>query len=783
MKEKVLAIILIISIMLTGISPIIVYAEEEIIKEEESLYTSNKEEENETKAVLEENEINEKEEIIEDEQVVEDKQVVEDEKIVEEKQESESTVPHIEYTTHVQSHGWLAKARDGSSSGTTGEAKRMEAIRINLSSKISGSVEYITYIQKIGWEDSFKKDGETSGTEGEAKRLEAIEIRLTGEIAEKYDVYYRVHAQNYGWLNWAKNGETSGTIGLAKRLEAIEIKLVEKAQGENTSNTYYEASNNLQYTTHVQNYGWLKSVSEGISGTTGESKRIEAFRVLFNFAKYSGHLRYKSYIENQGWEKKWKSNYEVSGTEGKSKRIEQIKIELTGDITNYYDIYYRVHVQFFGWLGWAKNGESAGTEELDLRIEALEIKLVPKGTGEETGKSLESKDAKLSYNAHVQSIGNQDYVNEGKMIGTTGKSLRMEALTIKLDTKISGDILYKSYVDKDGWEENYRKSGELSGTIGEGKGIQLLRIKLSKDLEKKYDVFYRVHSDIYGWFDWAKNDEITGADCFDIQAVEIRLYLKIDTRSSSLPTKRKHIETGFYQENGYTYYKDKYGNQARDWIHIMDKKYFFNSLGVMIGKDVKKVMDVSAWQGDIDWDKVYREGDLDGVILRISASAIKEDKKLARNIEAVKRLNIPYGIYIYSYAENKEEAIEYANFTINTIEKYNMNDIRIGIFLDLEANSITDYLNTSQYEQIATGFFDTLASKGYGNLTKIYTYKSLAEEKLNSPYLFERISWIAQYNHFNRYVNNNVVGWQYSSEEIVPGIVGTADMSVWFKDF
>ena len=67
-----------------------------------------------------------------------------------------------------------------------------------------------------------------SGTEGEAKRLEAIEIRLTGEMAEHYDVYYRVHAQTYGWLNWAKNGERSGTAGLAKRLEGIEIVLVEK---------------------------------------------------------------------------------------------------------------------------------------------------------------------------------------------------------------------------------------------------------------------------------------------------------------------------------------------------------------------------------------------------------------------------------------------------------------------------------------------------------------------------------------------------------------------------
>jgi uncharacterized protein YjdB len=67
-----------------------------------------------------------------------------------------------------------------------------------------------------------------SGTSGEAKRLEAIEIKLTGEMAEHYDVYYRVHAQTYGWLGWAKNGESAGTSGQAKRLEGIQIVLVPK---------------------------------------------------------------------------------------------------------------------------------------------------------------------------------------------------------------------------------------------------------------------------------------------------------------------------------------------------------------------------------------------------------------------------------------------------------------------------------------------------------------------------------------------------------------------------
>ena len=84
---------------------------------------------------------------------------------------------------------------------------------------------------------SWKKDGAMSGTSGEAKRLEAICIDLTGEMGEKYDIYYRVHAQSFGWLGWAKNGQESGTAGYGKRLEGIQIVLV-PAGGPAPANNY-----------------------------------------------------------------------------------------------------------------------------------------------------------------------------------------------------------------------------------------------------------------------------------------------------------------------------------------------------------------------------------------------------------------------------------------------------------------------------------------------------------------------------------------------------------------
>ena len=132
----------------------------------------------------------------------------------------------LTYQTHAQTYGWQNDVSLGSVSGTTGQAKRLEAIRINVYGAESG-IRYRTHVQSYGWQN-WVYDGENSGTIGEAKRLEAIQIELTDDLAQKYDVYYRVHAETYGWLDWAENGEPAGTEGLAKRLEAIEIRLVNK---------------------------------------------------------------------------------------------------------------------------------------------------------------------------------------------------------------------------------------------------------------------------------------------------------------------------------------------------------------------------------------------------------------------------------------------------------------------------------------------------------------------------------------------------------------------------
>jgi len=137
----------------------------------------------------------------------------------------------VTYSSHCQKFGWLPYVGDGETSGTMGQSKRMEAIKImvNKPKGVTGDIWYQTHVQSIGWMDPVKNDA-VSGTTGQGKRIEAIKIALStnGNISKKYDIYYRAYCQTYGWLDWAKNNQIAGTTGLGKRMEAIQIKLVKK---------------------------------------------------------------------------------------------------------------------------------------------------------------------------------------------------------------------------------------------------------------------------------------------------------------------------------------------------------------------------------------------------------------------------------------------------------------------------------------------------------------------------------------------------------------------------
>ncbi len=479
--------------------------------------------------------------------------------------------PKLTYSTHVQDIGWTDSVLDGETSGTQGKSKRIEAIKINLLLEESlGNIQYSTFVEDIGW-TNYVYNGELSGTERQSKRIEAIKIRLSGDISNIYDVYYRVYIQNTGWLDWTCNDQPAGSKNYDYRIESIEIKLIKKGEQipSNTENPFLQVGK-IFYSTHVENIGWLNNVGDGkSSGTTNQSKRIEAIKIFLDKEQVNGSIEYKTHIQDIGWTN-YVSDGTISGTEGQSKRVEAIKIRLKGNIAEQYNVYYRTYIQNFGWLDWAKNDEMSGSEGFSYRIEAIEVVLIEKNEsapGNTEMPSLSFGNVKYQINAEYNGWINE--VSDGTVCGTIGQSKRMEAIRILLgENQVSGNIEYSTHVEGIGWM-NYVCNGEVSGTEGQSKRMEAIKIRLSGDISKYYDVYYRVHAQDFGWLGWTCNDRVAGTTngSFRLEAIQIKLYPK-----NTGPGVDKKSVINFVADGNYKVCQDAFGNIYTDAEPLLGKR-------------------------------------------------------------------------------------------------------------------------------------------------------------------------------------------------------------------
>lgn len=289
-----------------------------------------------------------------------------------------------------------------------------------------------------------------------------------------------------------------------------------------SENSVVSSSPSISYQTHVQDYGWQSWKSNGeVSGTVGQSKRLEGINI--KLSNINGSIEYKTHVQDIGWQD-WKSNGQMSGTSGQSKRLEAIKVKLSGEAANQYDVYYRVHAQDYGWLDWAKNGESAGTEGYSKRLEGIQIVLVKKGENAPGSTSRPFIYKMIKYQTHVQNIGWQGEKADGEMSGTTGQSLRLEAIKIQLSSSIDGGIVYKTHVQDYGWL-NFVTNGQASGTTGQAKRLEAIQMQLTGNAKNQYDLYYRVHAQNFGWLGWAKNGESAGTAGYSYRLEGIQIVL------------------------------------------------------------------------------------------------------------------------------------------------------------------------------------------------------------------------------------------------------------------
>lgn len=274
---------------------------------------------------------------------------------------------HVKYS--VTANGKWTWKSDGETSAVA-SGRFMQGLRLKVSGAPSGAVQYEVYVSGEGWH-KVKANGGVAGAVGKkGKRIEAVRISLTGKMSAYYDVRYSVMSSNGKWQSWKENGQMAGKSGA--KLRGVRVVLKKKSAPSSTTGTGILG---IRYRAKMKgSSNWLVWKQDNtIAGRAGKGKRIKALAISLNRGIYSGGVKYRARLSSGKWTG-WKRNGQKLAPQNS---IEAIQIKLTGKIAKQYDVVYTAYIADVGWQAYVRNGAVAGTSK-GKKIEGIRIKLESK---------------------------------------------------------------------------------------------------------------------------------------------------------------------------------------------------------------------------------------------------------------------------------------------------------------------------------------------------------------------------------------------------------------------
>ncbi len=236
--------------------------------------------------------------------------------------------------------------------------------------------------------------------------------------------------------------------------------------------------------------------------------------------------------------------------------------------------------------------------------------------------------------------------------------------------------------------------------------------------------------------------------------------------------------TGWQTLNGNTFFFDKNGNKVTGEQVILGTKYKFSGDGVLLSGDGTFGIDVSKWNGTIDWSAVSHSG-VHFAIIRAgfrgsTEGKLYEDSTFKTNVKNATSNGIKVGVYFFTQAVSEVEAVEEASMILGLVDGYN---ISYPIFLDVESGGAAaraENLNAAQRTAVIKAFCKTIANSGYS--AGVYANKTWFTSKINTSELTAYKIWLAQYNTSVTYTGSRYDMWQYSENGSINGIGTKVDL-------
>lgn len=344
----------------------------------------------------------------------------------------------------------------------------------------------------------------------------------------------------------------------------------------------------------------------------------------------------------------------------------------------------------------------------------------------------------LKFKVHVQNKGWMGEYEGGQTGGTTGESLRLEAIAITIDSDLDLGVEYCGHIENKGWSE-YVANGEVCGSEGEGLRLEAVKIRLTGSDASKYNVYYRGHVQNIGFMAWTKNDTEAGTEGggLRMEAISIRLVpsnvdMNIDTAESFM--KKEAVVESVSASNDLS----------------------INEQGV----------DVSYWQGlSINWNSVKSDGKTFGIMRALESN--DSDSTFITNMNNARSAGIKVGAYQFARATSVSEAQIEAQNMISRLQEVG-GEFEAGVWYDLEINSIASVAN-----EIIDVWCTTINNAGYK--AGFYTYYSWLNSYISDSTKSKYPNfWGA---HYTSSTSMNPKIWQFTSQGTVNGITGYCDVN------
>lgn len=433
----------------------------------------------------------------------------------------------------------------------------------------------------------------------------------------------------------------------------------------------------------------LDAVGDGAGETDGAP-----FSCIEFDGSGAGKIEYSIKSRGSDWTE-WSGGDSGQGQASDSAQVQCVRMRLSAEDAVEYSVAYRVHVSGMGWLGWCADGDVAGCETDGSVVDNLEIAIVKNDGGDglstylskqeraarvgsdnavgaaedDKANSMDSEGApestsaaapaarpsapsavkvSVSYRAHVQNIGWQGYVSNGGTAGTTGRGLRVEALSLMV-AGVNGGIRYRAHVQNIGWQD-WHADGDECGTTGRGLRVEALQIELKGSASSDYDVYYRTHVQNVGWTPWSKNGVTSGTTGrgLRVEAVQVLLvrhgqaipvgdgdaYSKLANATYSSPTIRyqAHVQNVGWQAE--TNDGSTAGTQGRS---LRLEALRASVAGVSGGLQYRAHVQNVGWQ---DWEKDGSIAGTEGRGLRMEALQVQLTGDVASSYDVYYRVHV-----------------------------------------------------------------------------------------------------------------------------------------------